>query len=506
MVATRHPLAVRAALDVLDDGGTAVDAAIAAAAMLCVVDPRSTGLGGDAFLLVWPPGADCPVGLAGAGGAPAGLTVEALRAAGHRHMPVDGALSITVPGAPAAWEEALERFGKLDRGRLLAPAITAAREGFTVTPMVAAEWATVVDKLARDPAASAAYLPGGRSPRAGERFAVPDLATTLQRFADEGAAPFYTGDLAERIAAAVAAAGGVLTADDLAGWGGPREVAPLSRRYRDIDVYQLPPPGQGMVVLEALGIYGGFEPFGDPVDADHAAIEALKLAYADANRHLADPDVVDVPVERLLSDAHLDAQRSRIRPDAVLPAAVGRPSDTVYVAVADADGGACSFIQSVFDGFGSGIGVPGTGLVLQNRASGFTLEEGHPNAPAPGKRPFHTIIPAMLGRDDEFLGCLGVVGGYMQTQGQLQVLRRLIDEGRSPQEAVDAPRFRVYRGAQVALEESYPSDLAAGLAARGHELTTLELFECGGAQLIVRVDDGFRGGSDRRKDGYAGGR
>lgn len=506
MVATSHPLAVRAALDVLDDGGTAVDAAVAAAAMLCVVDPRSTGLGGDVFALVWEPGASRPTGLAGAGGAPAALTVDALRAAGHRTMPIEGPLSITVPGAPAAWEQALERFGKLDRERVLAPAIAAARDGFVVTPAVAAEWASTVDKLARDEAAAAAFLPGGRAPREGERFAVPTLALTLERFAAEGAAPFYTGELAERIVTAVAAAGGVLSGDDLAGWGGPREVEPLTLRFRDVDVYQMPPPGQGLVVLEALGVYAGCADLVDRVADEHVAIEALKLAYDDANRHLADPDFVDVPVDHLLSRDHLDAQRGRILADAVLPAAVGRPSDTVYVAVADADGGACSFIQSVYDGFGSGVGVPGTGLVLQNRASGFTLAEGHPNAPAPGKRPFHTIIPAMLGRGDDFLGCLGVVGGYMQTQGQVQVLRHLIDGGRSPQEAVDAPRFRVYRGAEVALEEGYPAELAAGLAARGHELTELAPFERGGAQLVLRDDDGFRGGSDRRKDGYAGGR
>lgn len=506
MVATSHPLAVRAALEMLDAGGTAADAAVAAAAVLTVVDPRSTGLGGDAFALYWEPGASRPVGLAAAGCAPAGLHLDALRAAGHRTMPVDGAWSITVPGAPAGWEVLLARFGRLDVGRVLGPAIALAEEGTPVLPAVAAEWASTVPKLQRSlDEGVRPFLPGGRAPRPDERFAIPELAATLRTFAAEGAAPFYGGALAERIGAAVEAAGGPLRAADLAAWDGPTWVDPICTGFRGLDVFQLPPPNQGLVVLEALGIYGGLATDG-VVDADHASIEALKLAYEDANRHIADPDVAPVPVERLLSADHLADQRARITPDAVLAGDVGRPSDTVYLAVADAEGGACSFIQSVYDGFGSGIGVPGTGLMLQNRASGFTMAEGHPNCVAPGKRPFHTIIPAMLGRGSELAGCLGVVGGYMQPQGQVQILRNLLDRGMTAQEAVDAPRFRVYRDREVALEDGYPDEVARGLAERGHMIVRLDPHERGGAQLVLRDADGFRGGSDSRKDGFAGGR
>lgn len=505
MVASQHPLAVQAAMDMLEAGGTAADAAVAAAAVLTVVDPRSTGLGGDVFALYWENGATSPVGLTAIGVSPATLTVQALRSAGYDRVPVDGPLSVTVPGAPAGWQHLLDRYGKLDRGQVMAPAIACAADGFAVTPAVAAEWTTATAKLQRNDAARRTFMVDGRTPRSGERVALPELADTLGIFERHGADPFYGGEIAERIGAEVARLGGALRATDLAQWAGPEWCTPIRARFRDLDVYEMPPPSQGLVVLEALRIYGEIATEG-VVAEDHAAIEALKLAYDDANRYIADPAIAPIPVGRLLSEEHILALRGRIRADTVLPANVGRASDTVYVAVADAEGGACSFIQSLYDGFGSGVVVPGTGLALQNRASGFTLAEGHPNVVAPRKRPFHTIIPSILGRGDRFAGCLGVVGGYMQPQGQLQVLRNLLDRGMSPQEACDAPRFRVYRGDEVAVEDTYPETVADGLAARGHRVTGLDRFERGGAQLIVADDRGFRGGSDRRKDGQARGR
>jgi gamma-glutamyltranspeptidase / glutathione hydrolase len=504
MVATSHPLAVQAGLEMLRAGGTAVDAAVAAAGVLTVVDPRSIGLGGDAFAMCWKSGATRPAGLAAAGVSPAGLTVEAIRRVGYTTMPVDGPWSITVPGAPAAWQVLLDRFGKLDVERILTPAIRAADEGFVVTPAVAAEWATAARKLQRNEAAARTFLPQGRPPAEGECFAVPELAETLRTFVRDGSDAFYRGSIAERIGAAVEEENGPLRASDLAAWGGPEWVDPISVSFRGLDVYEMPPPGQGLVVLGALKVYQAL-PIDGIVDQDHASIEAIKVAHDDANRYLADPAVEPVPVEELLSWEHLDEQLRRVSMTSVMTADVGRPSDTAYVAVADADGGACSFIQSLYDGFGSGIAVPGTGLVLHNRASGFRLDDQHPNRPAPRKRPYHTIIPAMLGRGTQFAGCLGVVGGFMQTQGQVQVLRNLVDRGMTPQQACDAPRFRVYRGRQVALEAGYPQDRADGLAARGHEITELDRFERGGAQLILRNDDGFQGGSDARKDGYASG-
>ncbi len=505
MVASQHHLAVDAALTMLDAGGTAADAAVAAAAVLTVVDPRSTGLGGDLFALYWAPGADAPTGLEAVGTAPAGLTPDAIRAAGHTRMPVDGPWSITTPGAPAGWTTLLERYGKLDVATVLDPAIRLARDGFVVSAAVADEWTGAVAKLTRDEAATATFLPGGRPPTAGETFALPDLADTLETFAAHGADPFYRGPLAERIGEAVQRLGGPLTAEDLAAWTGPRWVTPLSVRFRDLDVWEMPPPGQGLVVLQALATLHGLD-VGDVVTQDHQAIEALKWAFADANDHIADPDLADVDVDRLLSDDHLAERRRQIADGVVVEADVGRPSDTVYVAVADDEGGSCSFIQSVYDGFGSGVVVPGTGMALQNRGSGFVLRDGHPNAPAPGKRPYHTIIPSMLSRDGAFVGCMGVVGGYMQPQGQVQVLRNLTDRRMTAQEACDAPRFRVYRGREVALEDGYAPTTREGLAARGHDLPPLHPHERGGAQLVLRTDDGYVGGSDHRKDGVARGR
>jgi gamma-glutamyltranspeptidase/glutathione hydrolase len=502
MVATSHPLAVRAGVEMLAAGGTAADAAIAAAAVLCVVDPRSTGIGGDAFALHWAPGDRGPTALAGAGPAPAGLTPEALASAGFDSMPQVGPWAITVPGAVSAWEELLGRHGRLGLERVLVPAIALAADGFEVTPIVAEEWRSALPRLAHDEAARALLAPGGRPPAAGERWANPELAAVLREIAASGAAAFYRGRTAERIGAAVERAGGPLRAADLAAWTGAEWVAPLRRRFRDADVFQLPPPGQGLIVLEALGI---FEPLDRPTRADeeHAAIEAIKLAFADAARHVADPAVQDVPTERLLSDGHLAERRARIDMAAAGAATAGAVSDTVYVAAVDGEGGACSLIQSLYEGFGSGTAVAGTGIVLQNRGSGFVLEPGHPNRVAPGKRPYHTIIPAMLGRGDAFLGCLGVVGGFMQPQGQMQILRHLLDHGMGPQAAVEARRVRFTGGRDIAVEPGYDRDVAAELARRGHVIAELDRFSAGGAQAILRDGDRLRGASDPRKDGIA---
>jgi gamma-glutamyltranspeptidase/glutathione hydrolase len=502
MVATSHPLAAHAGVEVLAAGGTAADAAVAAAAVLCVVDPRSTGIGGDAFALHWAPGDREPSALAGAGPAPAGLTPEALATAGFDTMPQFGPWAITIPGAVSAWETLLDRCGRLGLERVLAPAIALAEGGFEVAPIVAEEWASSAHRLEHDAAACALLLPGGRPPAAGERWANPELGAVLRAIAAGGADAFYRGRIAELIGAAVERADGALRATDLAGWKGAEWVTPLQRRFRNIDVFELPPPGQGLIVLEALGIFAPLE-FPTRADEEHAAIEAIKLAFADAARYIADPDVEAVPSERLLSDGYLAARRAEVDMAAAGVAEAGAVSDTVYVATADGEGGACSFIQSLYEGFGSGVAVPGTGIVLQNRGSNFVLEPGHPNRVAPGKRPYHTIIPAMLGRGDAFHGCLGVVGGFMQPQGQMQILRHLLDHGMGLQAAIDAPRVRFTRGREIGVEPGFDRDVAAELARRGHTIGELDRFSAGGAQAILRDGDRLRGASDPRKGGNA---
>ena len=502
MVATSHPLAARAGAEMLAGGGTAADAAVAAAAVLCVVDPRSTSVGGDGFTLVWPAGADAPAGLAAAGPAPAGMTADAVRSAGHDTMPRLGPWTVTVPGAASMWERLLERFGRLGLERVLAPAIALAAEGFVIAPVVAREWRASQERLRADAAASALFLPGGRAPAAGDTMTNPDLGALLRRIGHEGARAVYDGEIAEAIGAAVASAGGPLTAEDLAAWPGATWVTPLRRTYRGTDVHEMPPPGQGIVVLEALGILEGLTT-PTPLDAEHAAIESLKLAFSDAALHIADPDHADVPVERLLSEDFLAERRAEIDPAAAGVAAPATASDTIYVAVVDGEGTGCSLIQSLYQGFGSGIAVPGTGMLLQNRGSNFSLLDGHNNVVAGGKRPYHTIIPAMLGRGGRMLGPLGVVGGFMQPQGQMQIIRRLVDDGMGLQEAIDAPRARYWAGRRIALEEGFDADVRAGLVGRGHEVAVLDPLEAGGAQAVLVDDAGLVGASDPRKDGCA---
>lgn len=503
MVATSHPLAVEAALEMLEEGGNAADAAVVAAALLSVVDPRSTGMGGDAFALYWNAGMDQPVGMASGGPAPTGLSVDALRNAGFDMMPEDGPWTVTVPGAVAAWQHLLDRFGTTSLARALAPAIAIAEQGFDVTRTIAADWLQSVEKLERYPYSASVYLPGGRAPAHGERVVNPDLASSLRAVAEAGPRAFYEGWIAERIEKAVGDAGGVLSAVDLKSWSGPRWVTPISVMYRDVEVFEMPPPNQGLLALQAIKLYEGFEP-GSRVDEEHAAIESMKLAFADASRYVGDPDVHSVPVDGLLSEDYLDSRRELIDMERAGIGEAGSPGDTVYVAVVK-DGECCSFIQSVYAGFGSGVGVEGTGIILQNRGSGFVLEDGHPNRPEPGKRPYHTIIPAMLGRDGAPWGCMGVVGGFMQPQGHLQVLRNVLDRGLDPESAVSAPRFRLKTDRAVGFEAGFGDDVVRALEARGHIASDLDGLEAGGAQLIIRTEDGLMGGSDPRKDGLAKG-
>ncbi|MDQ3765916.1 MAG: gamma-glutamyltransferase family protein [Actinomycetota bacterium] len=498
MVVASHPLAVSAGLAMLGQGGTAADAAVAAAAVLCVVDPRSTGIGGDLFAQYWPSGGD-PIGLDAAGPAPQAMTIDALREAGYETMPMEGPWTVTVPGAVGGWAALMDRFGKLGLDAVLEPAIRHARAGFVIERFVADEWPTAVAKLERQ--GGSYFLPGGRAPSHGDTFAVPELGDVLGDIATGGSDAFYRGRYADGIARAMQAAGGPLNASDLAGWSGPSWVTPISASYGAVDVFELPPPGQGIVALEALGIYAEVHAHG--ADAEHAAIEAMKIAFADADAYVTDPAFEEVPVEALLDAAYLSRRAREIDPQHAAEARPGLSSDTVYLCVVDANGAACSLIQSLYEGFGSGMVVEG--IALQNRGAGFILDDEHPNRPVPGKRPYHTIIPAMIGDEGGFRGCLGVVGGFMQPQAQMQIVRNVIDEGLDPQSAVAAPRWRVIEGRRVSFEPSFDREVVDSLAAKGHEVGELGRFEAGGAQMIWRMDDGaLSGGTDQRKDGLVG--
>jgi len=462
MVATSQPLAAQAGLRILQDGGNAVDAAIATAAALTVVEPTSNGIGGDAFALIWD--GENLHGLNGSGRAPAALNATALRARGHVSVPERGWLAVTVPGVPDAWDTLHRRFGRLPLEALLRPAIAYAEQGFPVSPLIAELWhdASAIFLASPDPALAAwapTFATRGRSPAAGERWASAGHAATLRRFAEKGLRDFYDGATAQRIAAHSTATGGLLSGDDLAAhhseW-----VEPIKVAYRDLEVWEIPPNGQGIVALEALALLEGtgvadFAP--RSVAECHLQIEAMKLAFADAYRHVADPEHATVPTDGLLDADYIAARRTLIGDRARIPEAGAPPGGgTVYLCTADRDGIMVSFIQSNFMGFGSGIVVPGTGIALQNRGACFSLEAGHPNEAAGGKRPRHTIIPGFLTRAGAPLGPFGVMGGEMQPQGHVQVVCALADHRLNPQAALDAPRWQVTGGLAVELEPGFP--------------------------------------------------
>lgn len=508
MVATSQPLAAQAGLRILAAGGNAVDAALAAAITLTVVEPTGNGVGSDAFAIVWDGAA--LHGLNASGRSPVGWTPE--RFAGLPAMPDRGWESVTVPGAVAAWVDLSERFGKLPFGQLFDIAIGYARDGFNVTPHITFLWSAGAAKLGEQPGFAEHFLPGGRPPQPGEVFRNPALAATLEQIAETRGEAFYRGALAEAMAASAREHGGVLTVDDLAAhrndWCGT-----ISTPVRGVEAHEIPPNGQGIATLIALGILEHTEVAElDPDDAPsmHLQIEAMKLAFADVQRHVTDPAHMRIAVADLLSSDYLAARSRLIDRKAAGVPATGIPTHggTVYVTVADASGMMVSFIQSNFSGFGSGVVVPGTGISLQNRGIGFTLEKGHVNEVGPGKRPFHTIIPGFVMDGAAPAMSFGVMGGQMQAQGHLQLVLRTQVRRQNPQDAIDAPRWRVGNGRSLALEWSMPDTVAEKLAALGHEITREapdNSFGFGGAQAICRVEGGYVGGSDRRKDGQAAG-
>lgn len=518
MVCTSQPLASQAGLEVLRAGGSAVDAAIAALATLAVAEPYNTGLGGDCFALVWREPERQVVALNGSGRAPRRLTLDALRAAGHTQMPLVGAWSVTVPGAPQAWQDLHERFGKRPWASLFDAAVRYAEEGFPVSEIIAHEWGLIVGfGLLQDPAAQRCFTLGGRAPLPGEVVRLPALGRSLREFARSGADWFYRSEFARQIAAAVQQAGGVLEVEDLAAhrssW-----VEPISTSYGGFEVVECPPNGQGLAALIALNILENFNlpAYGlDHPDTHHFRIEAVKLALADRNRYVADPEQVAVPTQALLSKDYAQGRAAAIHPQrALAPVRAGLApvgTDTVYLTAADGDGMVVSIINSLYFPFGSGIAVGDSGIVLHNRGAGFVMEPGHPNSVAPGKRPLHTIIPAMLLRDGQLLISFGVMGGDHQAQAHVQVVSNLVDFGLNVQEALDFHRFHCLDTSRVAFEEDFPEAIREALHRRGHALAepaeVLVRGGFGGGQAIARdpATGVCWGGSDRRKDGCAAG-
>ena len=508
MVATSQPLAAQAGLAVLQSGGNAVDAALAAAITLTVVEPTSNGIGSDAFAIVWDGGK--LHGLNASGPAPRALSAEALRAAGHTTFPERGWMGVSVPGAPDAWGVLHERFGRAPFESLFTAAIRYAEEGFPVSPVVSRLWrhADPVFTGTGDPALdewARVFTAGGRTPDAGEVWRSAGHAATLRRLASEGPRDFYEGALAERIADHAKATGGLLDGDDLAAFHS-EWVEPISVAYRDHEVWEIPPNGQGIAALQALGIVEGTAMHEAPQGSAgswHYQIEAMKLAFADAYRYVADPRRADVPVGGMLDAGYLASRRALIGEHAQTYGP-GRPprGGTVYLCTADRDGTMVSYIQSNYMGFGSGVVVPETGIALQNRAAGFTLEPGHRNEAAGGKRPRHTILPGFLTRGGVPVGPFGVMGGEMQPQGHLQVVSSMLDYGLDPQAALDVPRWRA-APVGVVLEPEVGGAVVDGLRRRGHRIAVApDRLDFGRGQIIRRLESGvYAGGTEPRADG-----
>ena len=516
MVASSQPLASQAGLEILKGGGNAVDAAIAMAAVLNVTEPNMTGVGGDAFMMVYSAKTKKIEALNASGRAPRALTAERVAGLGHKQMPLSGMETITVPGAFDGWVTLLEKHGTMKLPDLLAPAIALAENGFPVMEKTVADWIPEVEKLRRTPASASTYLVNGEAPKPGDIFVQKNLARTLRTLAKGGRDAYYRGEIGRAIVDYCQKNGGYLTMEDLAEhkstW-----VEPISTTYRGHTLYEFPPNNQGLTALLLLNILEGVDLASmrnDPARYYHSLIEATKIAFADRNRYIADPAFAKVPVQELLSRDYAAKRRALINPDkAIDPPAYGEVkmgSDTTYFTVVDKDRNAVSFINSLFNSFGSGVVAGETGIMLHNRGSGFVLQADHPNRLEPGKRPFHTLIPAMVFKDGRLFMTYGVMGGDIQAQGHAQVLINLIDRGLNLQQAIDAPRVRYVSGRGVMLEDTLPASVIADLVARGHErvlpppgIMHRALMGGGQAIMIDPQTGALLGASDIRKDGLA---
>jgi gamma-glutamyltranspeptidase/glutathione hydrolase len=514
VVSTSHPLGAQAGLRMLLNGGNAVDAAIAAAAAMTVVEPVSNGLGSDAFCILWD--GQSLHGLNASGRAPSAWTPQYFRAkygADAKTPPLRGWDSATVPGAVAGWVALSERFGKLPFADLLAPAIEIAERGYAVPTVVQQKWSAAVPLLAQQPGFAETFMPHGRAPNLGELFRFPGAARSLRLIAQTRGAAYYGGEIAEAAARHAKEHGGAIRVEDFAAYQ-PEWVAPIGKTYRDHVLHEIPPNGQGIAALIALGILSNFDIERlavDGVDSQHLQIEAMKLAFADVYRFVAEPGSMEVTAAQMLDDAYLASRAKLIDLKRAQDFGAGNPvkGGTIYLSAADESGMMVSFIQSNYMGFGSGVVVPGYGLSMQNRGHGFSLADGSANQVAPGKRPFHTIIPAFLTRDGRPQMSFGVMGANMQPQGHMQTLVRMLDYRQHPQAACDAPRWRFNQGLEINVERSMNPATVQGLAERGHRMEVINdsYQDFGAGQFIWRLgdpgSDGYVAASDARRDGQA---
>ena len=508
MVATSQTLAAAAGEGILRMGGNAVDAAIATAACLTVVEPTSNAIGSDAFAIIWQNGNI--YGLNSSGPAPQSISIEAVKNAGYEAIPKYGVIPITVPGAPAAWAALSERFGKLTLAECLQPAINYAENGYPVSPVMGASWKRAYQLYSAEAKGEAftpwfdTFAPNGRAPEIGEIARLPDHAITLREISRTNAKSLYSGSLADEIAAYCARFGGYLTKDDLQAFK-PDWVEPLSVNYRGYDVWELPPNGQGIVALMALNILKDYT-FSERDNAEtyHKQFESIKLAFAAAKRHVTDPRYMKITPYEMLSDEFTAAMRAKITETANEPELTSpRPGGTVYLAAADGDGNMVSYIQSNYMGFGSGIVIPGTGIALQNRGVDFSLDPSHINCLAGGKKTYHTIIPGFLTKGTQAVGPFGVMGGYMQPQGHLQVIMNSIDFDLNPQAALDAPRWQWVNGKTFMVENQFPQCVVKELELKGHVIKTQQYpLHFGRGQIILRNPESgvLMGGCESRAD------
>ena len=521
VAATSQPLATSAAVEVLEHGGNAIDAAVTAAAVLAVVEPMMTGPGGDMFALIWSAKDKKLVALNASGRAGSLMTREELVKRGRTRMPTSGVETVTVPGAVAGWDALLKKYGTITLEKAVQPAIGYAENGFVVTPVISGDWAGATRRLQSDPGATATFMPGGHTPKAGDWFRNPDMANSLRLIGKEGPSAIYGGELGQKIVARVKELGGFITLEDLKR-NEPTWVTPISTTFKGYRIWELPPNNQGIATLEMLRILDTYDLKAMGVNSApylHHLIEAKKLAYADLARYDGDADHLTLSPAQILSDPFIGERRSHIdehKAQAHVEPGPGRvSSETVYLTVADKDGNMVSFINSLFDEFGCGVVVPGTGFALHDRGAGFTMEPNLPNTVAPGKRPFHTLIPGFVtkpgpnaapdGTGDEPWMSFGLMGGAMQAQGHAQFLINLLVFGMDLQEAMDQGRFRHMDGLRVLVEPAISDSVIAQLKALGHDVSIARPSQFGGSQAIIKLAHGYAAASDPRKDGHAAG-